>query len=200
MNTLTPYEQLMAAKLDQVPVPDMSDRIWAGIETQLDAGESAGTSKGRGRWYGFMIIVTVATLILIWWYYSHKSDAPERTVPKETVPIIKEPLPARDSSSTIVNKSKRKRLPVEPVPINHDTLLNTNNRVDSSFRQDPPPARQDRSPVRIDSSSGRNSRSQPQHIDSVNIPPAGKKHRGVRGISEDDYKISTKKDSAGRKD
>jgi len=176
----------MAAKLDQVPVPDMSHSIWAGIETQLDAGVQVDTPKGKGWWYGFIGIVTVVTLILIGWYYSHKSNAPEKTVPKESGPVTKAPLPASDSN-TIINKPKRKQLPVAPPPGKKDTLLNNNIIVDSTFRQDPPPARQDITPpVRVDS--------------SINIPPAVKKHRGVRGITDDDYKISAKKDSAGKRD
>ena len=199
MNRTTSYEQLIAAKLDHVPVPDMSDSIWAGIETRLDTGVGAGTPKGKGWWYGFIGIAIVVALILVWWHYSHKSNAPERTVPKETVPMIKEPLPARDSS-TIINKPKKKQPPVEPVTAKKDTLVNKNNSVDSTFRQDPPPAGQDISPVSPDSSSGRHNRVQPQHIDTVNLRPVVKKHRGVRGITDEDYKISTKKDSAGRKD
>ena len=191
----------MAAKLDQVPVPDLSDSIWAGIESQLDAGASVDTPKGKGWWYGMIGIVTVATLILIWWHYGHKSNAPERAAPMEVVPIIKEPLPARDSSA-IIDKPEKEQLPVAPVPVKKDPILHKS--VDSAFRQVPPPARQDLSPVKVDSLSGQPNKAQPQHIDPVNIPlvvpagTAGKKHRGVKGITEDDYKISAKKDSAGR--
>ena len=194
VNTTTPYEQLIAAKLDQVPVPDMSDSIWAGIETQLDAGVRVDKPKGKGWLYGAITIMAAVALILIWWHYSHKNNAPERTVPKGSIPVIKKTVPARDSS-TIINKPKKKQLPVEPVPIKKDTLKS----VDSIFRQDPPPARQDILPVRIDSLSGQNNRARSQHIDPVNIPPAVKKHRGVRGITDDDYKISAKKDSTGRR-
>jgi hypothetical protein len=199
VNTTTPYEQLMAAKLDHVPVPDMSDGIWAGIENQLDAGVNAGTPKGRGWWYGFIGLVAVVTLILLWRHYAHKANAPERTAPKESVPIIKEPLPARDSS-TIINKPKKKQLPVEPVRIKKDTLLHSNNSVDSGYSEYTPLTRRDISPVRDDSVSRRHNRDRPPHMDTVTIQPAGKKHRGVRGITDEDYKISARKDSAGRKD
>ena len=207
MNTTTPYEQLIAAKLDEVPVPDMSDNIWAGIESRLDPGVSVGTPKGKGWWYGIIGIMAVVTLILLWWYYSHKPKAPERTVPKKnaptsvpaSVPTIKESLPARDSS-TIMNKPKKKQLRAGPSPIKKDTILNDNNSVDSGFSEYTPLTRQDIVPMRADSSSGQNNR--PQHIDTVNIhtPPPGKKHRGVKGITDEDYRISAKKDSAGRKD
>ncbi len=199
VNTTTPYEQLIAAKLDQAPVPDMSDSIWAGIESRLDAGVSVGTPKGKGWWYGIIGIVAVVTLILLWWYHSHKPNAPERTVPKGRTPMIKESLPARDSS-TIKNKPKKKQLRAEPLTIKKDTLLNGDNSVDSGFSEYTPRARRDRSPVWADPTSGQKNR--PQHIDSMNTstPPAGKKHRGVKGITDEDYRISAKKDSAGRRD
>lgn len=201
VNTTTPYEQLIAAKLDQVPVPEMSDNIWAGIESRLDPGVSVGTPKGKGWWYGIVGIVALVTLILLWWYNSHKPNAPERTVPKESAPTIKESLPARDSS-TIDNKPKKKQLRAGPSPIKKDTILNDNNGVDSGFSEYTPLTRRDIAPMRVDSSSGRNDRARPQHIDTVNIhtPPPGKKHRGVKGITDEDYRISAKKDSAGKKD
>ena len=37
MNNTTPYEKLIAAKLEEMPVPDMVDSIWASIDMQLDA-------------------------------------------------------------------------------------------------------------------------------------------------------------------
>ena len=189
----------MAAKLEQVPVPDMSDGIWAGIENQLDAGVRVGTPKGRGWWYGFIGLVAVVTLILLWRHYTHKSNPPERTAPTKSVPMIKESLPARDSS-TIVNKPKRKQPPVEPFVVKRDTLLHDNNSVDSGLIEYTPLVRRNISPVRDDSASGHNNMARLPHMDTVTIQPAGKKHRGVRGITDEDYKISAKKDSVGRKD
>lgn len=74
MNTNTPYEHLIAAKLDQVPVPDMADSIWASIEAQLDAPveipdqKTTPKIKGKG-WYGFAGITVVVTAL--WWYTNH---------------------------------------------------------------------------------------------------------------------------------
>lgn len=188
----------MAFKLEQVPVPDMSDRIWADIETQLDAGRSVVPPKGKGLWYGIIGIVILVTLVLIWWYYGHKSNSPGRTVPKTSSPLIKEPLPAR-VSHTIINKPRKQQLPVEIVPFRKDTLSRINSSVDSTFRPDLPPARLDAFPLRGDSSSGRNSGIQ-LHIDTVNNSPLVRKHSGVRGITNDDYKISAKKDSGKSRD
>jgi hypothetical protein len=198
VNTNTPYEQLMAFKLEQVPVPDMSDRIWADIETQLDADRSVPTPKGKGLWYGIIGIVTLVTLVLIWWYYGHKSNAPGRTVPKTSTPLTKEPLPATDSH-TIINKPGKRILPAEIVPFGKDTLLPINSSVDSTFRPDFLPARLDVFPFRGDSSSGQNNGTQ-LYIDTVKISPPVRKHSGVRGITDDDYKISAKKDSGKSRD
>ncbi|MDP4216634.1 MAG: hypothetical protein Q8927_10555 [Bacteroidota bacterium] len=191
----------MAAKLDQVTVPDMADGIWAGIESQLDAGAGAGAPKGRGLRFGFIgmvtLVVFVAVCLLIWWRY-----------PKQSLPAIKEsPAPAASpsvtppratppaaDSHTILNKPKKKGLPVESV----DSTIRQDAPPSSPphERVDIPPARVGLSPVRVDSLPGRTF---PLHIDSVHFHPPGKKSRGVSGITDDDYKISAKKDSALKK-
>jgi len=195
VNATTPYEQLIAAKLDQMPVPDMSDSIWSGIEMQLDAdapdkkpAKKYPKYKGKG-WYGLIGIMAVVTLV--WWNYSHISHAPANTAPRESIPTTKEPLPAKDSS-VIIDKPKKTPPPIAPVPIKKDTLLHNNDSIDSAFKQDPPPAR-------IDTPSGQDNRGQPLPVGPEYIPLSVKKHRGVKGITDDDYKISAKKDSAGRR-
>jgi len=204
VNTPTPYEQLIADKLDQVPVPDMSDSIWSGIEMQLDADVDTSVQqpaqkppkfKGGGL-YG--LIGIMAVIALIWWYYNPKDPAPERVVPQETLPAVKEPLPPAKDSSTIIHKPQRKKTPAAPVHIALDTLLHDNSKVDPTFKHEP------RLPLRvIDTPVRQDNRIQPPQLVPANVqppPPAGKRARGVKGITDDDYRISTKKDStAGRR-
>lgn len=110
MNEITPYEQLIAEKLDQVPVPDMADSIWSSIEMQLDAPTNvpeapaqkpASILKSIG-WYGLAGIVAVVALL--WWYFSHKGHEPKDTMPPKALPEKHAPLPVAPP-------------PVEPSPV-----------------------------------------------------------------------------------
>lgn len=209
----------MAAKLDQAPVPDMADSIWASIALQLDAvadtpddhaSEDTQTdnhpiensapnnlaakksivqylSKG---WYGFAGAAAAATTL--WWYTSRQTPAPEQTAPVKAVPEIH--IPAQpDSNATITPVKER------PAPVN--------KKKDSISLMEvlppaaPPPdssARQVLPPLVVDSPDVQYQRYLPLVRDSVQAVPV-KKPRGVKGITEDDYRISVQKDSSGKK-
>ncbi len=188
MNNTTPYEQLIAAKLDQVPVPDMSDSIWAGIEAQLDVATDMPAKKPSSRfsgkgWFGFAGVIIAVTFL--WWHFSHK----DHTAPRETVPVKAEPAPVKDSNRQVY-PAKKKEIPFSPLPVKKDTpALNLNEiaHPDSAFRQSTPVIKKDSPALRI--------YGVPYH-DSISIAPAPKKPKGVKGISDDDYRISSGKDTA----
>ncbi|HEY8969634.1 MAG TPA: hypothetical protein VIM64_11085 [Puia sp.] len=200
MNTPTPYEQLIAAKLDQIPVPDMADSVWSSIGMQLDAGadaadqEDGAPDQGDGApdrrsgsgfkgWHGFLgAVVIVAT---VWWYYSHTAMNTMRQV---APPVIKAPAPVADTMNSI----KKKNVPAAPAIVKKDTAV-----------LHPPPAtiaspdtvtRQILPPVRVDSPSLHNDWVPFPFFDSLSVKPPGRKPRGVKGITSDDYKISAGKD------
>ncbi|SEM63397.1 hypothetical protein SAMN04488505_105246 [Chitinophaga rupis] len=188
LNTTTPYEKLIAAKLDEVPVPDMSDSIWASIEMQLDAVVDTPKEKpaqkftGKG-WYGFAGITVAA--IALFWYYSYKDPAPEHTAPPKNIPAAEAPLPAPDTS-TMIKDIEKKAVPVKPLKIKKDSPL-----VKDSISAEPAPV-QDVPPLKVDSQAFRYDRIQGYRPDSISIKPVDKKPKGVKGITPDDYKISGK--------
>ena len=203
MNTPSPYDQLMATKLDQVPVPDMADSIWSAIDMRLDATADVPKKKtfqkikGKG-WYGFLGTVTVVTLL--WWGYKHMNHTPPQHKPtQKTLPAVKDSSAATDSN-TIINSVKKINIPVKPVTVKKDSIRmplplplqnipNNSAVVDSISKQGLPP-------IHIDSSLFHINSVPVPHVDSVsNKPPSGKKHKGVKGITDDDYKISASKDS-----
>ena len=183
----------MAEKLDQVPVPDMADSVWASIGMQLDMGagapdqvddapekRSASRFKGKG-WYGFLgvVVVVVATL---WWYYNHK-----------LIPVVNETVPVPVADTINRNKKKNIDVPAAPAGVKKDTpLFNkvpaVSAGIDSTFRQDLP------LPVKVDSSSLYKDWVPVPLFDSLSVKPRGKKPRGVKGIRDDDYKISAGKE------
>ena len=185
----------MADKLGRVPVPNMADGIWAGIERQLDvvAGTPAKKTflkyKGGTGYIFIGIIAIVALLFILWWYNSRKNNAPKNTPASKTLPVIKQLMPVKDSIK-LNSGIKKKNIPLapvtikaEPVPPEKDTLLlhqimNSDVMGDSGAKQNLPP-------VKVDS----------PHFNPVMIKPHGKKPKGVKGITSEDYRISVKKDS-----
>jgi len=209
VNTTTPYEQLIAAKLDQVPVPDMADSIWSGIEAQLDAvvdapqKKSSPKYKGKG-WNGFFAVTATVVLVsVLWWYYSYKNHSPGNAAPAPKIlPAPKESLPVKDSIKSIDNLKKKNtqvapaHTEVAPVTQEKDTLplieIPVNNiELDSLFKEHLPP-------VKVDSSSIPKNNIIIPSPGSVNNKTTGKKPKGVKGITSNDYRLSVKKDSTGK--
>jgi hypothetical protein len=206
VNEIRPYEQLMAAKLDQITVPDMSDAVWAGIEEQLDAppGEP-GAGDGSGfkvsGWWGLFAVAVVVGLLF--WYFGRKgvvSSPPSRALPTQQAPVREDSVgPAESVRPGPVGSRKPaggKSIPVVPV----DSLSFQKTPVDSALADSS--VRQVAPPVKVD--SGFQQRNRPALPDAdlyttpPVLPPGGRKHKGVKGITDDDYKISAGKDS-GRK-
>lgn len=211
MNTTTPYEKLIAAKLDEIPVPDMADSIWSGIEMQLDAVvETPGKKpspkyKGKG-WYGFFTVPAVVILLsLLWWHYHHKSQASKNTAPSiKTLPSPKKSSPVKDSNKLKgdIKKNNTQQIAptsteVVPITTEKDTLhSNELPAIDTGFDSVP---KQSLPPVNVDSLSSQNNRSILPAVDSATIKPPDKKHKGVKGITSEDYRLSAKKDSTKKR-
>lgn len=192
----------------------MADSIWASIALQLDAvadtpddpssedtpthndspvhntsdaiaaKKSIVKNLNKG-WYAFAGAAAAATAL--WWYTSHQSPIPEKAAPVKTIPETH--FPAPPDSNTVTPAGEEKRLPVDK---KKDSIswIETLPPVDSFTRQVlPPPA---------DSPAAPPPPFVPPSPDSVSAPPV-KKPRGVKGITEDDYRISVQKDSAGKR-
>ncbi|MDR6568734.1 hypothetical protein [Chitinophaga ginsengisegetis] len=195
MNTNTPYEQLIATKLNQVPVPDMADSIWTSIEMQLDAvtevPDKKTTPKFKGKgWYGFAGLTVAVTAL--WWYSSYTNHTQKIVTPQKDSSVTEMPSPAKNIPIWI-DSPEKKIIPVMPAPVKTDSISleetpGNHTNMDSVAERIFPL-------IKLDSSSHNNAN---PLVDSISIPPPIKKARGVKGISSDDYKISAEKD-AGRK-
>jgi len=82
MNERQPYEQLIADKLQQLPVPDI-DRSWQQMKRLLDENQSPGGGGGRKRfrpggsgWWGAGIIAVVL-ITGVWVFMDHRSSPQE---------------------------------------------------------------------------------------------------------------------------
>ncbi|MFB6457794.1 hypothetical protein ACE38W_21165 [Chitinophaga sp. Hz27] len=222
MNSTTPYEKLLAAKLDQVPVPNMEDSIWASIAAQLDAvadapdtdpestpqspSEAAPESTPESmpasqpkpnpwNWYGLGAIIAIA--IAVWFFYSHSNISSQPIKPTDSTQQINPPVipPPPDS---IQEMDTMQIIPVKPqqkpsrIPI-PDTIVVKDSII-------PPPAFES-GPLRVmpifipDSVPTKPAQQHVPENPPVQTKPAPPKPRGVKGISDDDYKISVIKDS-----
>jgi hypothetical protein len=220
----------MAAKLDQIPVPDMADSIWSGIETRLNAVAdgpdmparepvSAWKATWKGtwkdlRWYGLAVAVVVA---LLWWYFGHGhqghapgSGAPPNALPEQHQSAPVQPAPVEsppvedshnpDNPDSPDKPAKRSDRLILPGEIRKDTASlrgapGHSIRVDSAVNSG-------LLPMRTDSSSLERNRPALPDVDLYGNPPPpspGKKHKGVKGITGNDYMITAGKDSARKK-
>lgn len=211
MNHLTPYEILIAQKTEQVAVPDMADSIWANIEAQLDAGSSPDDSsdgpsqtppgKGMPGAGNLLTVVTIAAVaIAMTWFFSRtKNVAPHESTQQPSV------LPATEISAPTIDTNKvtdlnpEKNFPPQPVVARRDSLLPADNYImpyiDTLNNAIIPTT------IKPDSMFVLGENKPPVIVDSSSIAPPLKKPKGVKGISDNDYKIiGSKKDSSKKGD
>ncbi|PUZ28668.1 hypothetical protein DCC81_04065 [Chitinophaga parva] len=176
-------------------MPDMADAIWSGIEAQLDGVATpqqqvpAPKAVVKG-WYFFAGAFVVAALL--WWYFASR-PVPKPVPPVKPVPPTETIIPPADTV-TIVSPAGKMIIPVHPIKAKKDTVqvrdtVQSQASVDSAFIPLLPPVKKElwhlvngTPPIHI--------------IDTArHQAPPPKRPKGVPGISNDDYKISTGKDS-----
>ncbi len=185
MDQKAAYEITITEKLEQLNVPDMVDAIWARIESQLDidmppddAPAGGQSPSGGGSWRIAGMIVFVAALVATLYFTNRK---PTNNNPEK---VIESPATISNPDNTLDKPPPRTITPVRQfAPVtDQDALTNSPLLVDSSI---------DRAPDQ-------------QLIMAPDSPPvappiffpgdtAGKKRRGVQGITDDDYRIVPKK-------
>ena len=188
------YENTITSKLEALPIPDMADAIWSRIEAQLDidlpTDDGGGNTPGPGSPFGFGWLGGSALFILaagvISFFFLANSDNKAGDTPVTLRP------PQADSvglghSATDPPKQNNPNITIPLIPPNNpgDSAL-TNDTSNLITSVTVPPA--------IDSTK--------QSKDSlVTLVPKkdsvtpGRRQRGVKGISDADYRIVPKKDS-----
>jgi hypothetical protein len=206
----TPYEVLIAQKVETLPVPDRIDSIWANIEMQLDAGAPPdggeggtnpapakplkglpGAGNGLGLFFTAAIVISVG---LVWLYTESKKDDAKVAPTPVMTPVIPEIL---SDSSIVPKESDDKNVPAaKPAMIDRRDTFNGNalpKRIDSlskgilPYIKIDPPIVQDSNIIKLP-------------VDTTKTLPPLKKPKGVKGIKDSDYKIVTEnKDSTKKK-
>jgi hypothetical protein len=188
VNKLQPYERSIAGKLQQRPVPDMADSIWANIEKGLDADPPPdnGPSKppcspGRGSDIvkGLGLIVILAIVVIMFTVRKKNTDhIPSK--PAVIVPVHTTTADTHSAATPFISpgNTRSQQLSKKPGNIITDSSLNIDPVINSLQ----------------DSMANKPLIIQPRIIDSVQalpkqqVPAPGKKTRGVK-LNDSDYKI-----------
>lgn len=207
MNNVTPYEILIAEKVEQLAVPDMADSIWASIEQQLDADTSPDDGDGSpgdntpptglsGMGKGFVMFMAVATTVTSAILFTeNKSVEPAKTLEQTTAPPAQRTILTRDSAGRIIEVPvQRNFTPSLPLPASGDSIASI-IIDDSPFFPDSIGTTVNIPLAIPDTLTAKKDNTAASVADSTSVKPPPKKPGGVKGITPDDYKISSKNDS-----
>ncbi len=204
MDQKTTYEITIAGKLEQISIPDMSEMIWARIERELDADPGDGEDGGDGPSSPVApspakgIILGVTSIVfLIAFLVNYSSNQIRPVIAPLELP--KQTTPANATNSPPASNSNELR---GVTPTVRQSPVSTNNTAH------PPVLVVDTVSARPDSLNqslvvprvGSDSTDFTDAADLANQPPPTKdsiapKKRGVKGISQGDYRIVPKKDT-----
>jgi hypothetical protein len=193
------YEQLIAQKLANLPIPDLEDMIWARVKAQLDIDMPADDSDDdddipdapAGPRIGWGLPVLILAFVTAFFFFKNKTGT---TTNSKQQPQITTPLPSPPGKSTDppllrndANQPDNTNRPAGIMPPAIDTPF-----ADTIMQQDTNDVAV--SPGTIDSSAvipnpSIKTGSPPASSDTI---PAQKKQRGVRDIKDDDYRIVPK--------
>lgn len=206
MNHLTTYEQLVAEKLQQLPVPDMADAIWARIEQQLDVempvDKTGDSHNGNSSLPGFrfpgniIFYIFLAALVSIIFYLNRPDEHKETSIIPSSNPITvpkaddqmqkKYSSPAKQTESIYTDKAD---LPVDHIIENTATEKEqpviTNQVVEAKENET---VKKQELPPLIETVQKKTTASIQDSFP--------RKTRGVKGITSNDYRIApVRKDS-----
>ena len=204
MNQKTTYEVTITSKLDQLPIPDLRDAIWARIEGELDAdlptddgGDTPPSAPRGGKALQFALPGIVVILIALFLIKNNKQNPAPNEIPS-TQPATQtnsatptaSPPPV-DTKAVIQNNESPvvypgTNIPISTAPIQTDSvsapMTDIIPPVTDNTNQQPEPLVQ--APLT----------QQPPRTDSV-----VKKKRGVSGITDNDYRITPVKPDSSKK-
>lgn len=201
MNEKAIYELTITEKLEQLTAPDMRDAIWARIEAQLDIDlptddgptDPPTPKSGPRKWINRGFFIVAVALVLIYLFNNRKqtitsNDQPTITTPNAPVPNenpVRNNSPGTNNTITPQNNAVAPTASPTVLPVDSNTTAPVTGPL----------------PLQPDSNKV-NTNAAPVFTPPVitqqknNAPDSSKKQRGVKGITDADYKIVPKKDSS----
>lgn len=205
MNQKTPYELIIAEKLQSIPIPDMADQIWSRVKFQLDIDmptdddqdpQGGGqTPPGTGFYLGGIGLLVLAAILL----FLNNKPNPSNSDPAQT--IVAPALAPKQESQPVapVSRGPSGNIPQSKAVIqDREFMPMPTGIVDSAglAGRENPIAEVPDSLV-IESVPGNNSVVQIEaaspNVITDSSAGSPKKKRGVPGITESDYRIVPKK-------
>jgi hypothetical protein len=202
MNQKATYELTITEKLEQLTAPEMVDAIWARIELQLDidlptddgpANPPAAPTSGPRKWINRGFIIAAVAIVLIYFFNNRKQTITSNDQPTITAPVTtpnNNENPVRNNSPGINNVN---------TPQNNSAAPTTSTGLPVDSNATLP----GRFPVQLPPDSNTVQTSSPPVVNPPLVTPqkntpldSTKKGRGVKGITDSDYKIVPKKDSS----
>ncbi len=203
MNQKATYELTITEKLEQLSAPDMVDAIWARIEAQLDidlptddgpANPPAAPKTGPAKWISRGFVIAAISIVLIYFFNNRKQTTTLNDTPTTTAPLTpagnESPVRNNSPGSNNINSQKNNAgggitTPSTTLPADSNTITPLTGPV--QLQQDSSTVNSNNQPV-----------INPQLITVPKIQPpdSTKKSRGIKGITDNDYRIVPKKDSS----
>jgi hypothetical protein len=204
MNQKATYELTITEKLEQLTAPGMVDTIWARIEAQLDidlptddgpANPPATPTSGSGKWLNRGFIIAAVAIVLIYLFNNRKQtiapdDQPTINAPASNPTNNENPVRNNSPGTNNTNAPQNNTSGVNtsiPNTVNVDTATIAPNMGPVQFVPDSNAVQTNTLPVVT-----------PPLVTQQKNPPTDttKKGRGVKGITDADYKIVPKKDTS----
>lgn len=145
MNQKTPYELQIADKLQQLPLPDLQDAIWARIERTLDidmptndddgGGGDGGPGSGPGTpWWGsgvggfvfsMVVVAALTTFVIIKSLNSSNTNGPARdnTAPNQYILPNSQADRPPPGTTALPARNQVPQRTNNPVPVAGDSVL-----------------------------------------------------------------------------
>jgi hypothetical protein len=203
MNQKATYELTITEKLEQLTAPDMVDAIWARIELQLDidlptddgpTNPPAAPTSGPRKWINRGFIIAAVAIVLIYFFNNRKQAITSNDQPTITAPVTtpnNNESPVRNNSPGTNNANTPQNNSSAPTTSSTGLPVDSSATVPVTFPVQLPP---DSNTVQTNAPQVVNP---PLVIPQKNTPPdSTKKGRGVKGITDSDYRIVPKKDSS----
>ena len=203
MNQKATYELTITEKLEQLTAPDMVDAIWARIEAQLDidlptdegpTNPPAAPTSGPRKWINRGFIIAAVAIVFIYFFNNRKQTISSNDQPTITTPVTtpnNNDNPVRNNSPGTTNTQTQQNN--TSAPTNASTVLPVDSNATAPVTG-PVLLQPDTAAVKTNTA--------PVFTPPVvtpqknNAPDSTKKGRGVKGITDSDYKIVPKKDSS----
>jgi hypothetical protein len=203
MNQKATYELTITEKLEQLTAPDMVDAIWARIETQLDidlptddgsTNPPAAPTSGPRKWLNRGFIIAAVAVVLIYFFNNRKQTITSNDQPTINAPVttpnnndnpVRNNSPGTNNAQTPTNNTSAPTTSSNGLPVDSNAIAPVTGPVllqpdSTTVQTNAPPVI---TPPLV--SPQKNA-----------LPDSTKKGRGVKGITDSDYKIVPKKDSS----